>query len=137
MTITKEKLAGAIANIDELIQKKKEAIGLLEEMRDIFTIAHAIDVNPKDIIQAGYRAPSRGEWQKWSDEAKARLPYEGFRHRHRAVDYQSRVKNWYRLKSDPDRHVFLQEPIFLAGAPQAPVIKQVTDAWGHPITVKE
>ena len=135
MTITKEKLAQAIDNIDRLIEAKKKAITLYEEMRDIFVIAHAIDQNPKDILQAGYRSPSRGEWQKWSSQAKARLPYDGFHKRHRATEYQPRVKNWYRLRSEPEKEIFLQEPIFLPGAPEAKVIRKTTDAWGHTITV--
>lgn len=100
-----------IRKTEELIELSLKKVELLKEMREIFVIAEACGVNPEEILKCTYAAPTRGEYEKWSEDAKRKVRWYSLRGPDAMNPEGIRIRNKIVLKSGDE--IWLEEPIFL------------------------
>lgn len=106
--------------LNKVIAARQKQLELTRELRDLLIIAIAAGVSAEDVKSTGFCNPTSGEWKKWSEVDRARLPWFEVSHTRTASQYAgNRVVNRVKLRDGTE--IELKHPVFLEGAPAIPL----------------
>jgi len=108
-------ISPAVETLNRVIELHLEKLRLLKELRNVLIIAEAINEPAQDIKSAGFRNPTNGEYSRWSQDAKDRLPWYSTATPCASEYRGSLIVNHVTLRDGSERS--LSEPIFLPEAP--------------------